>query len=63
MVIVGLIFFSACVAGYESIRKLIDPQPIDHLGWVVVAAVVGFFGNEVVALFRIRVGRRSARPP
>jgi cation diffusion facilitator family transporter len=57
VLIVGLIFFSACVAGYESIRKLIDPQPITHLGWVAAAAIVGFVGNEAVAVFRIRVGR------
>src|SRR5215208_3740660 len=57
VIIVGLIFFSACVAGYESIRKLIDPQPISHLGWVAAAAIIGFIGNEAVAIFRIRVGR------
>src|SRR5215212_2218642 len=56
VIIVGLIFFSACVAGYESIRKLIDPQPITHLGWVAAAAVIGFLGNEAVAIFRIRIG-------
>ena len=56
VIIVGLIFFSACVAGYESIRKLIDPQPVTHLGWVAAAAIVGFLGNEAVAIFRIRVG-------
>jgi cation diffusion facilitator family transporter len=58
LIIVGLILFSAGVAGYESIRKLIDPQPITHLGWVAAAAIVGFLGNEAVALFRIRVGRQ-----
>src|SRR5215216_452658 len=57
VLIVGLIFFSACVAGYESIRKLIDPQPVTHLGWVAAAAVIGFLGNEAVAIFRIRVGK------
>jgi cation diffusion facilitator family transporter len=57
VVIVALIFFSACVAGYESFRKLIDPQPVNHLWWVVVAAVIGFVGNEAVAIFRIRVGK------
>jgi cation diffusion facilitator family transporter len=57
VIIVGLIFFSACVAGFESIRKLIEPQPVTHLGWVVAAAIVGFVGNEAVAVFRIRVGR------
>lgn len=57
VIIVGLIFLSACVAGFESIKKLIDPQPVTHLGWVAAAAIAGFLGNEAVAIFRIRVGR------
>lgn len=57
VVIVLVIFFSACVAAYESIRKLIDPQPVTNLGWVIAAALVGFIGNEAVAVFRIRVGK------
>ena len=57
IVIVGLIFFSACVAGYESVRKLLWPEPVTHLPWLVAAAIVGFLGNEIVAVFRIRVGR------
>src|SRR5215218_9872555 len=57
VLIVALIFFSACVAGYESIRKLIDPQPVTHLGWVAAAAIIGFLGNEAVAIFRIRTGK------
>jgi len=56
VLIVGLIFFSACVAGYESIRKLVDREPVTHLWWVAAAAVIGFLGNEAVAVFRIRVG-------
>lgn len=57
VVIVGVIFFSACVAGYESIRKLIHPETVSHLWWVAAAAVIGFVGNEAVAVFRIRVGQ------
>lgn len=57
VIIVLLIFFSACVAGYESVRKIIDPQEVTHLWWVVAAALVGFAGNEAVAVYRIRVGR------
>jgi cation diffusion facilitator family transporter len=56
VVIVALILFSAGVAAYESVVKLLDPQPISHLGWVA-AAIIGFVGNEAVAIFRIRVGR------
>jgi len=58
VIIVVLIAFSAAVAGYESIRKIIDPQPIGYLGWVALAALVGFIGNEAVAWLQIRTGRQ-----
>ena len=57
VIIVLIIFFSACVAAYEAIMKIIHPQPMTHLWWVAAAAVIGFLGNEAVAVFRIRVGR------
>ncbi|MBV9455879.1 MAG: cation transporter [Rubrobacter sp.] len=56
--IVGVIFFSACVAGYESVSKLINGSEVSNLAWVAAAAMVGFLGNEIVARFRIRVGKR-----
>jgi cation diffusion facilitator family transporter len=58
VIIVVLILASACLAGYESLRKLLDPEPVRHLWWVAVAALTGFAGNEAVALFRMRVGRQ-----
>jgi len=57
LLIVLIILFSALVAGYEAIDRLINPQPITQLMAVAVAGVVGFIGNEAVAVFRIRVGR------
>jgi cation diffusion facilitator family transporter len=57
ILIVGIILFSAVFAGYEAINRLIHPQPIAFLGWVAVAGVIGFLGNETVAVFRIKVGR------
>lgn len=57
VVIVGLILFSAIVAGTESIDRLLNPREIDYLWAVAAAGVAGFIGNEVVAVFRIRVGR------
>ena len=57
VIIVLLILVSAIVAGYESVMKLIEPRPITHLWWVVAAAIIGFIGNEAVAIFRIRVGK------
>lgn len=55
--IVLIILFSALVAGYQAIERMLYPQPIAFLLWVAIAGVVGFIGNEIVAVFRIRVGR------
>jgi cation diffusion facilitator family transporter len=56
--IVAMIAFSAVFAGVESVRRLVDPVAITHVWWVAAAGLVGFAGNELVAVFRIRVGRR-----
>jgi cation diffusion facilitator family transporter len=56
--VVAMIGLSALVAGWESIRRLIDPAPVHNLAWVATAGVIGFAGNEAVALYRIRIGRR-----
>jgi cation diffusion facilitator family transporter len=56
--VLALILGSAAFAGYEAVHRLIHPQKITHLGIVMVAAVVGAVGNEAVAQYRIRVGRR-----
>ena len=52
------IFVSACVAGYEAIRRLVDPQPVGDLAALAVAGAVGFAGNWLAALIRTRAGRR-----
>jgi len=56
--IVLAIAASAGLVAWEAVRRLADPRPVEHLAWVMAASVVGFAGNELVALFRIRVGRR-----
>jgi cation diffusion facilitator family transporter len=56
--IVLVIAASAGLAVFEAIRRVMHPQPIENLGWVMVASIVGFLGNEAVAVYRIRVGRR-----
>lgn len=58
IIIVAIILISAIVAGYAAIDRLIHPQPVTQLGWLVAAGVFGFLGNEAVAVLRIRVGRR-----
>ena len=57
VLIVLIIFSSACVAAYESVLKLLRPAPMDRLGWVAAASIIGFVGNEWVAIYRIRVGK------
>ena len=57
VIIVLIIAVSAGLAAYESIQKLLHPQPLTSIGWVMTAAIVGFIGNEVVAQLRIRIGR------
>lgn len=56
--IVVVVALSAVVAAWQSVERFLHPQPLTHLGWVAVAGVVGFAGNEAVAVYRIRVGRR-----
>ena len=57
ILIVFIILFSAVFAGYQALYRLIHPQAISYLGWVAAAGVIGFLGNEIVAVFRIKVGR------
>jgi cation diffusion facilitator family transporter len=56
--IVVLIAVSSALAAYEAISRLAQPRPVSSLWAVALAAVAGFAGNEVVARYRIRVGRR-----
>jgi cation diffusion facilitator family transporter len=52
-----MILASAILAGWQSIDRLIDPQPMSNIPAVIVAGIIGFAGNELVALYRIRVGK------
>jgi cation diffusion facilitator family transporter len=56
--VVVLIAASSALAAYEAIRRLMHPHDVRHLWAVALAAVVGFAGNELVARYRIRVGRQ-----
>lgn len=58
IVVVVVIAASAVVAAVEALRRLSDPKPLDHLGLLALAGVVGFLGNELVARYRITVGRQ-----
>ena len=58
VVIVVLILASSALAAYTAVTRLVHPQPVSDLIAVAVAALVGFAGNELVARYRIRVGRK-----
>jgi len=56
--IVALIFFSALEVYSQSIQKIIHPVTVSNLGWVAAAAGLGFLGNELAAILRLRTGRK-----
>ena len=58
LAIVAMIALSAAIAGWESVRKLMNPEPMQYVWLVIAASVIGFIGNEAVAIYRIRVGKR-----
>jgi cation diffusion facilitator family transporter len=56
--VIAMIALSSVLAAYEAIHRLLHPQQVNHLWAVAAAAVIGFLGNELVARYRIRVGRQ-----
>jgi cation diffusion facilitator family transporter len=62
LAVVAAVFISACVAGYESVLRLIEPERPDHLAALAAAGGIGYFGNWVAAQIRLRAGRRLDSP-
>jgi len=58
MFIVFVVALSAVVAGWQAIDRFINPRPIENPWLLVAAGLIGFAGNEAVAIYRIRVGQR-----
>jgi cation diffusion facilitator family transporter len=58
LAVVLAILVSAVVAAIESIRRLVDPSPPDHLLALAIAGAVGWAGNQLAAIVRTRAGRR-----
>ncbi len=56
--VVLMIFLSAILVLWESVNRLFNPRELEYLGVLFAAGVVGFLGNELVAIYRIRVGRQ-----
>ena len=58
IMIVLAIALSSALAGYEAINRLMHPRHVSDLVAVAAAALVGFAGNELVAGYRTRTGRK-----
>jgi cation diffusion facilitator family transporter len=56
--IVVLIAASSALTAVVALTRLAHPRPVSSLLAVAVAALIGFAGNEIVARYRIGVGRR-----
>jgi cation diffusion facilitator family transporter len=56
--VVAMIALSGVVAAYEAIDRLLHPRDVAYLWAVAGAALLGFLGNELVARYRIKVGRQ-----
>lgn len=56
--IVVVVALSAVIAAWQSVVRLLNPHPLENLWWVIAAGIIGFAGNEAVAIYRIRVGGR-----
>lgn len=62
LAVVAAIFFSACVAGYAAVARLLEPEAPDHLAALAVAGALGFGGNWLAAKIRTRAGHRLNSP-
>ena len=60
--VVATIFVSALVALWQTIERLLNPQPLSYLWALAAAGLVGFVGNEIAALIRLRAGKRLGSP-
>ena len=60
--IILMIALSAFIVFWESIKRLYNPVEMDHLGILAISGIIGFLGNEFVAKYRIRVGKRIGSP-
>lgn len=60
--VVAAIFISACVAGVEAIRRLVDPSAPNHLWALAAAGAIGYMGNYIAAKVRLRAGDRLHSP-
>ena len=62
LAVVLVILASACVALYETIDRIVNPQDVTHLWVLAGAGAIGWAGNELAARIRLRAGARLASP-
>ncbi len=53
-----VIWASAALTAVISVRKLLENGTTSHVGFGIAAAAVGIIGNQVVARYKLAVGRR-----
>jgi cation diffusion facilitator family transporter len=53
-----VIWASAVFAGFESVRKLVEHGHTAHVGAGIAGAVLGIIGNQIVARYKLTVGKR-----
>jgi cation diffusion facilitator family transporter len=58
IIVVVLIAASSAYAGYQAVERFVHPSDVRNVGVLIAAGVIGFLGNEIVAQYRIRTGRR-----
>src|ERR1700736_4341725 len=56
--VAAVIWASAAFAGVQSVNKLIHHGSTQHVGWGIGAAAVGILGNQLVARYKLVVGRK-----
>jgi cation diffusion facilitator family transporter len=60
--VVFAILISACVALYETVLRLLNPQELEHLWVLAGAGIIGYVGNQIAARVRLRAGHRLGSP-
>ena len=58
-----VITVSAAVAGYQAIDRLTNPRPLEAVGVLFATGIIGFIGNEWVAVYGSGPAGASGRPP
>ena len=63
IVIVAAIWSSAVLAAWQSYEKLVTGRGTSHLPLGMLAATIGIVGNQMVARYKLKVGREIKSAP